>query len=157
MENRESHRLLIMDQEDYQKQFPDTNLGLDLATKVAVHHGFTDIPVRIPEGSSLVFKLGPENFLKLTPPFYDDSVEAEILATKVIGDQLSFPIPKIVASGSLGSWKYIINKAVPGIQAKDIFGKMNAENRMAFASVLSGLDRHKRRDNLSQKTVRILV
>src|SRR5690606_34813967 len=84
--------------------------------------------------SSLVYRLGSEYFLKLTPPFFDDSIEAELLAVKVIGKQLPFSIPQITAEGSLGTWKYVISKTVPGKQAKDVFRQMSPENRMTFAA-----------------------
>lgn len=129
-----SHWLLSIDKDSYTKQFSNLELGVDLASKISVKHGFTDSLVRIPEGSSLVFKLGPDHFLKITPPFFEDSIEAELLAAKVIGNQLSFRVPSLVAEGSVGSWKYVISQAVPGEQAKNVFGKMDAENRMVFAA-----------------------
>lgn len=110
------------------------DLGTDLATEIAESHGHHEKPIRIPEGSSLVFRLGSEFFLKLTPPFFDGSIEAELLAVKVIGKQLPFPIPQITAEGNLGTWKYVITRAVLGKQAKDVFGQMNPENRMLFAA-----------------------
>ena len=134
MKDLNSHWLLKIDKDAYTKQFSNLELGSDLASDIAVGHGYSGYLVRVPEGSSLVFKVGASHFLKMTPPFFEDSIEAEILAAKVIGNQLSFPTPSLVAEGHLGSWKYIISRAVPGEQAKNIFGKMNAENRMAFAA-----------------------
>lgn len=134
MNEIDSHWLLKIGKDAYTKQFSNLELGADLASKLAVKHGFTNNLVRIPEGSSLVFKMGSGHFLKITPPFYEDSIEAELLAAKVIGSQLPFPTPSLIAEGNLGSWKYVISLAVPGEQAKNVFGKMGAENRMAFAA-----------------------
>lgn len=134
MKDRNSHWLLNIDKESYTTQFSSLELGVDLALSIAVGHGYTGDLVRVPEGSSLVFKLGSDHFLKMTPPFFEDSIEAELLAAKVIGNQISFPTPSLVAEGTIGSWKYVISRAVPGEQAKNVFGKMNAENRMAFAA-----------------------
>lgn len=72
--------------------------------------------------------------MKLTPPFFDDSIEAEVLATRVLGKQLPFAIPEILVEGNIGAWKYIISKAVIGKQAKDVFGKMDVQNQMVFAA-----------------------
>jgi hygromycin-B 7''-O-kinase len=134
MNDINSHSLLNIDQESYAKQFSSLELGVDLASEIAHNHGYPEMPVRIPEGSSLVFKIGSAHYLKLTPPFLGDSIEAEILAAKVIGSQLSFPTPYLVAEGNVRNWKYLISRNVPGEQAKNVFGKMDSENRLMFAA-----------------------
>ena len=40
----------------------------------------------------------------------------------------------MASSSDLGSLKFVIRKAVPGTQAKDVFGKMDVENRRVFAA-----------------------
>lgn len=127
-------QLLNIDKDSYTKQFSRLELGADLAAEIAATHGYTDDLVRIPEGSSLVFKMGSDHFIKLTPPFFEDSIEAELLAAKVIGNQLSIPTPKLVADGRIGTWKYLVCQAIPGEQAKNVFGKMDATNRAVFAA-----------------------
>lgn len=74
---------------------------LSLGSELALKHGYKDPLTRIPEGSSLVFKIGTDHFLKITPPFYSGSIEAEIAATKIIGDQLSFSIPNILINDQI--------------------------------------------------------
>ncbi len=134
MADLKPNELLNIDKKYYGKLFKESDFGVMLATQVANDHGFSQVPIRKPEGSSLVFSLGSDYFLKLTPPFFEDSLEAEIAATKVIGEQLPFPIPKIVVNGDIKNWKYVITQTVPGQQAKDIFKIMEPTNKMTFAS-----------------------
>lgn len=77
--------------------------------------------------------LGSEHFLKITPPFYSGSIEAEIAATKIIGNQLSFSIPNILVNDQIDNWKYVITKNVNGQQAKNVYRTMTPENVRTFA------------------------
>ena len=104
MSSANHHWLLDLDFETYRKRFAEPNLGADLASQIALEYGYDDQLSRIVQGSSLVFRLGNDKFLKLTPPFFEDSIEAEVLAGKIIGDQLPLPIPRIIADGELGTW-----------------------------------------------------
>jgi len=134
MADMNPEEILSLDKETYTLHFNDPEFGVQLARQVATQHGFTFTPLRKTEGSSLVFTLGSELFLKITPPFFDDSIEAEIAATKIIADQLPFPIPKIIIEGQIGTWKYIVTQAVPGLQAKEVFKTLSPENLKTFAS-----------------------
>ena len=106
---------------------------LSLGSELALKHGYKDPLTRIPEGSSLVFKIGTDHFLKITPPFYSGSIEAEIAATKIIGDQLSFSIPNILINAQIENWNYVITKNVKGQQAKNVYRTMTPENVKTFA------------------------
>lgn len=134
MSDFEPHEILSFNKNIYAEHFKDSDFGVQLASKVARDNGYLDKPVRKPEGSSLVFSLGSDYFLKLTPPFLEDSLEAEISAIKIIGNQLSFPIPQIATLGKIENWEYVITHAVPGLQAKDVFREMTPENKKTFAS-----------------------
>jgi len=134
MSDMKPEAILALDKEAYTIHFTNPEFGVQLARQVATQHGFNFVPMRKTEGSSLVFTLGSELLLKITPPFFDDSIEAEIAATKVIADQLPFPIPKIVNEGPIGTWKYIVTQAVPGQQAKYVFKTLSPENLKTFAS-----------------------
>jgi hypothetical protein len=79
--------VLGLDQQAYTLRFKDPEFGLQLAKQLAIQNGYTGIPERRTEGSSLVFMLGPELYLKITPPFFEDSIEAEIAATKAVAHQ----------------------------------------------------------------------
>lgn len=94
---------------------------MSLGKEIALKHGYKNPLIRITEGSSLVFKIGSEHFLKITPPFYIGSIEAEIAAAKVIGNQLPFSIPHILVNDQIGNWKYVITKNVNDQQAKNVF------------------------------------
>jgi hygromycin-B 7''-O-kinase len=126
--------ILKIDKSTYETHFRDGEFGMQLAAEIAQSLLMAETLQRKTEGSSLVFAIGEDAYLKITPPFFEDSMEAEIQATKIIGDRLPFPIPKIVAEGLLEGWHYIVTRRVPGTQAKDVFRKLSAENLRVFAS-----------------------
>lgn len=134
MTNISTDEILKLDRTSYESYFNESSFGFDLATQIAKCHGYDFLLERKTEGSSLVFALGSDYFLKISPPFFDDSIDAEIKATKAIGAQLPFSIPNIIAEGSVGTWKYIVTKKVPGQQAKNVFRSFNQENKLTFAS-----------------------
>lgn len=109
-----SKDILALDKNTYTEYFGNSEFGLSLGREIALKHGYTDSLVRVLEGSSLVFKIGLDYFLKMTPPFYNGPNEAEISAIKIIGNQLSFSIPNILVDDQINNWKYIITKNVKG-------------------------------------------
>ncbi|MNK51260.1 Phosphotransferase enzyme family protein [compost metagenome] len=131
--NIANSEILSIDLKNYRAQFEDPDFGLALATELTQQLGYNLPLVRKTEGSSLVFTMGQDYFFKITPPFFQDSIEAEIAATQAIGDQLPFSIPKILKTGTLKDWKFVITEAVPGLQAKDIFKTFTTDDKMQFA------------------------
>ena len=125
--------ILALDKATYTKHFESTDFGFALATELALKHNFKAPLIRITEGSSLVFKIGTDHYLKITPPFYSGSIEAEIAATKIIGNQLPFSIPNILVNGQIEEWNYLITTNVKGQQAKNVYRTMTPENRTIFA------------------------
>lgn len=123
-----------LDKKLYEDFFKNKEFGFDIATSLAHQHGYNFLLERKIEGSNLVFTLGDEYFLKITPPFFGDSAEAEVGASKAIGDQLSFSIPTILADGIVEGWRYIITKKVLGVQAKDVFRNLSQDHKLIFAS-----------------------
>ncbi|NOT79777.1 MAG: aminoglycoside phosphotransferase family protein [Bacteriovoracaceae bacterium] len=125
--------ILALDKAAYTKHFKSTDFGLALAKELALKHNYNEPLTRITEGSSLVFKIGTEHFLKITPPFYSGSIEAEFAATKTIGNQLPFSIPNILVNDQIEKWNYIITTHVKGQQAKNVCRIMTHENMKIFA------------------------
>jgi len=125
-------QLFRIDEKTYRQHFRDPEFGLGLATQVARANNIAEKPIRITEGSSLVFSVG-NRFLKLTPPFFGDSFLAELSATRLIGNQLPFPIPTIVVDGAVETWKFLITEAVPGVAVKEVFKTMTADDVILFA------------------------
>lgn len=64
MKNFSSSDILGFDKITYSEHFADPDFGLSLGKEVALKHGYIDSLIRIPEGSSLVFKIGSEHFLE---------------------------------------------------------------------------------------------
>ncbi len=131
--------ILVLDKTVYSEHFSNPEFGLALGKEIASKHGYNNPLIRVPEGSSLVFKIGSKYFLKITPPFYSGSIEAEISASKIIGNQLSFAIPHILIDDQIDNWKYVITKNVNGDQAKHIFRSLDSENMKTFAKDIGRL------------------
>lgn len=131
-------QLLKIDEKTYGRNFSDPEFGLGLANQVAQANNITENLIRITEGSSLVFSCG-NRFLKLTPPFYGDSFSAELSATKLIGSQLPFPVPKVLADGAVETWQFLVTESVPGVAAKGVVKTMTPENLIQFAKDIGGV------------------
>lgn len=125
--------ILSVDKLTYTEHFNTSEFGFSLGQETAHGLGYQDKLIRRPEGSSLVFELGRDHFLKMTPPFFAGSIEAEIAATKLLGPQFPFNTPSIIHEGQIENWKFIVTKKVPGIQAKNVFKLMSDFNKKTFA------------------------
>lgn len=56
--------ILSLDKTAYSEHFKNVEFGIALATELALKHNYKDPLTRITEGSSLVFKIGAEHYLK---------------------------------------------------------------------------------------------
>jgi hygromycin-B 7''-O-kinase len=121
-----SPSILTVSLGEYRRRFRDPAFGLDLADIVAARHGLATPLVRKPEGSSLVFRTGDGQWLKISPPFFDDAFETEVRITGLMRGRLPVPIPEIVLTGELDAWRYLVSTEVPGVQVETVLRELTA-------------------------------
>ncbi|HEY1753357.1 MAG TPA: aminoglycoside phosphotransferase family protein [Caulobacteraceae bacterium] len=128
-------------EDDYRRRFRDPAFGADLAEVVRARHSLVGPLVRKVEGSSLVFRAGAGPWLKLTPPFFADSFDAEVAATAAAAGKLPARIPELIEAGWVEDWRYLVSAHVPGVQAGEVLGELDGAEREALASDLGAFMR----------------
>lgn len=61
----------------------------------------------------VVFLLG-DRVLKLTPPWWEEEVDAERIALAAVGGRLTAPVPAVAAEGLLDGWPWLLLTRLPG-------------------------------------------
>jgi hygromycin-B 7''-O-kinase len=85
----------------------------DAITELAARH--SQAAVRQPgAGTVLVGLVGSELVVKLFPPFLHDHFAFERAMLAHLHGRLSLPTPKLVHSGSVGRWAYLVMTLLPG-------------------------------------------
>lgn len=128
---------------EYRRNFLNDDFGMDLAKHVlSLHKDLPQSPLsRVKQGSSLVFGVGNGFFLKLTPAFLLDSFYTEIEVTKLVSKTLRVNHPEIILNGEISDWRYMITRAVPGVQARQIFPELTRPDLMKIAQDLGAIIR----------------
>jgi hygromycin-B 7''-O-kinase len=113
-----------MTEADYRRRFRDPTFGADVAAIVAGRHRLAQPLVRKVEGSSLVFRCGDGDWLKITPPFFSDAFDAEVAVTELVRGAPPFAIPEIRITGDLEDWRYLVSSHVPGTPMGELLGSL---------------------------------
>ena len=134
---------LKVEEFEYRRNFLNDDFGMDLVKHVlSLHNDLPQSPLaRVKQGSSLIFGIGDSFFLKLTPPFLLDCFHTEIQVTKLVSKRLTVNHPEILQYGEISDWRYIITRAVPGVQARQIFPELTQPDLMKIARELGAIIR----------------
>jgi hygromycin-B 7''-O-kinase len=125
--------ILMISEPEYSRRFDEPTFGLSLARMVCARHGLPEPLNRHLEGSSLVFRTADDRWLKLTPPFFAASAEAEIKVARAVEGKLPVPVPTILHTGTIGGWRYIVSAHVPGIQLQRVSAELTEADFEALA------------------------
>ncbi len=145
MTNSLGREFFELDEPEYSRNFRSPEFGLPVVKHLVSQLSLPGELKRVLEGSSLVFEVGADLFLKLTPPFFLDSFDAELAASELVKGQLEVAIPEILFHGQIENWKYLVSRRVPGTQAKHLYSALNAGELEHLASDLGALIRKYRR------------
>lgn len=110
---------------EYRRRFAEPGFGLELAEVVAGRCRLPRPLVRQAEGSNLVFRAGPDLWLKISPPFRIDAFEAELAVTAAVQGRLPVPVPSIIESGAFENWRYLVSRHVPGVQIREVLPSLS--------------------------------
>ena len=84
---------------------------------------------RIPEGGNALFALGDKVILKLVPPNWRAQGLAEIAAAEAIPTGLSLATPRLLASGEINNWVYVVMSRLPGRCLADVWPDLSLEQK----------------------------
>lgn len=118
---------------EYGRRFDEPTFGLSLARIVGARHGLAEPLTRHIEGSTLVFRTADDRWLKLTPPFFAETAEAELKVARAVEGKLPVPVPTILQTGEIGAWRYIISAHVPGVQLQRVVAEITEPDFEALA------------------------
>ena len=76
--------ILTISEMEYRSRFHEPTFGLALAEIVRARHRLPAPLIRHTEGSTLVFRVGDGRWLKLTPPFFAESFDAECRVAQAV-------------------------------------------------------------------------
>jgi hygromycin-B 7''-O-kinase len=108
---------------EYGRRFHEPTFGRELAEALRARHRLPEPLTRKIEGSNLVFRIGDSRWLKITPPFFAESLDAELQITRAVEGKLPVPVPNILQTGELDGWRYIISANVPGVQIEHVISE----------------------------------
>lgn len=127
------NEIINISQVDYQKFFFNPDFGLILAKEILKTENINLTLLRVVQGSNLVFELGDNLYLKISPPFYKHAFEAEIQALSYFDSSFDYEIPKIIKHGEFENWRYLISKKVNGFQIHSVYKDFNYEDKLQLA------------------------
>lgn len=132
------NEILEFDFIKYSKYFKDQDFGLNIAREILKINNIDKEPIRITEGSSLVFNIDEELFLKITPSFFYDSFNTELEITKLY-KKFSYEIPDIFKFNSFENWNYLITKKVRGKQLYKVYKEFSFDDKLELAQQLGNI------------------
>jgi hygromycin-B 7''-O-kinase len=97
---------------------------------IARRHGLPGGPhPRFPAGSLPVHAAGPSHVVKLYPPCYAHEREIEEAALSAVDGRLGVPTPRVVATGDLEGWRYLVMTRLEGEALSDAWPRVPPRER----------------------------
>jgi hygromycin-B 7''-O-kinase len=86
-----------------------------------------------PPGTHVVFRAGPEWYIKLFAPLWPQDHVAESLVLGHLSAQSALPIPRLEAEGEIEGWPYLIMTPVEGVPLNTVWDSLDASQRRHIA------------------------
>jgi hygromycin-B 7''-O-kinase len=87
---------------------------------------------RIPKGANALFGLGDEVVVKLVPPNWRRQGDKEILVAPLLEGKLSLPTPKLIGSGEIDNWIFVISTRLSGTSLADVWPSLEREQKSSI-------------------------
>ncbi|PXX42586.1 phosphotransferase family protein [Undibacterium pigrum] len=87
---------------------------------------------KIPLGGNALFGLGDEVIVKLAPPNWRRQGDKEILVAPLLENKLSLQTPRLIASGEIDHWVFVIFSRLQGTLLADIWPSLELEQKQAI-------------------------
>ena len=121
--------------EDYRRIYRDADVWLPAMRVICERHGLDANQLELaPPGTHVVFKAGPERYVKLFSPFWGEDFVPERLVLRQLSGRFDLPTPQLVAEGRIEDWPYIIVTAVDGVPLYKVWHSMGVADRERIAA-----------------------
>jgi hygromycin-B 7''-O-kinase len=95
-----------------------------------------DLPIegwtRAALGRNVVF-LSPIAVIKLGPPCWPDEMPREAAALQYVCGRLPVATPKLIATGTLDGWDYLVEECLPGRNLRELWQELETPVRLKLA------------------------
>jgi hygromycin-B 7''-O-kinase len=92
--------------------------------------GFSGAELRNLGGGNLVLAINESHVIKLVPPLCANELTVEIPSLRIAGSSLPWPVPELCASGSWGSWSYMVMSKIAGQSMHDVLSELPMEQKL---------------------------
>jgi len=118
----------------YRQIYRDEAVWLPAMRVICERHGLDATQLEFaPPGSHVVFRVGPELYIKLFAPFWRRDYLPERLVLGRLSGQSDWPVPRLVAEGEIDDWSYLILTAVEGVPINEVWDSMELSDREQIA------------------------
>lgn len=80
---------------------------------------------KIPQGANALFGLGDEVIVKLVPPNWRRQGDKEILVAPLLEGKLSLLTPRLIGSGEIDNWVFVITSRLQGVLLADVWPSLD--------------------------------
>ncbi|RFP15220.1 hypothetical protein D0T25_19000 [Duganella sp. BJB488] len=87
---------------------------------------------KIPQGSNALFGLGGEVIVKLVPPNWRRQGDKEILVAPLLEGRLSLQTPRLIGSGEIDNWVFVITSRLTGVLLADVWPSLDVGQKRAI-------------------------
>ncbi len=87
---------------------------------------------RIPQGANALFGLGDAVIVKLVPPNWRRQGDKEILVAPLLEGKLSLQTPKLIGSGEIDNWIFVISSRLSGVLLADVWPSLDMEQKRSI-------------------------
>jgi hygromycin-B 7''-O-kinase len=118
--------------EDYRRVYRDASVWLPAMRTICERHRLDGAQLALaPPGTHVVFRAGPQRYIKLFSPLWPDDFPPERLVLRGLSERndLPIPIPRLLAEGEVDGWPYVILTAVEGVPLFEVWDVMDAASR----------------------------
>lgn len=120
---------IISDTQDYSFLFKDSSIWEKIILYISQKHGLKGKLERATSGSHIVYRVG-DHWIKLMAPLYSNDMQFEIEGLKSIEDRLSVQSPKILLTGEIESWKYLVMSHVDGQPIRHLWMNLKQDEKL---------------------------
>lgn len=87
---------------------------------------------KIPQGANALFGLRDEVIVKMVPPNWRKQGDKEILVAPLLENKLSLQTPKLIGSGEIDNWIFVISSRLNGVLLADVWQSLDIEQKRSI-------------------------
>ncbi len=118
----------------YRRVYRDEATWLPAMRAICAEQGIDPATLAFaPPGTHVVFRAGPDLFIKLFAPLWRSDYPSERAVLAGLPDGPGRLVPRLVAEGQLEGWPYLVITAVRGTPLCQVWDELSVEERLSIA------------------------